>query len=357
MIKWSTTEYFDLPWRVRRSLYGTLVSEIMLQQTTVQTVLNHFDRFLDLYPNIDALSKTTEEEIIKAWKGLGYYRRARNLRSAAIDIQKKFNGKIPLNRKDLISINGIGDYTASAIISIGADQVALAVDANIERVFSRIFLLKTMKGRKLQDEISKKFLAEELFKFKTIKSYRELNEALMDLGRTTCKAKTVSCEICTIQKYCQAFLKDKPLNFPFEDKTVKATKKKTSPLKLLRVIVIKQSKKGSKILAYKKDKSEWLSGQYELPTWIIATTDKKLGQYPKLTVKNHKNINMEVLKTFKSSITRYSIQNSLIQMSPSEFKKHFPVEVKYLYQFVDLDFEKTNFAISVNKSLEKSKLA
>ena len=88
--------YSDLPWRKRRSLYNTLVSEIMLQQTTVGTVINHFDKFINKYPTIEALSKTSEEEICIAWKGLGYYRRARNLRKAAIGIVEDFNGKIPL---------------------------------------------------------------------------------------------------------------------------------------------------------------------------------------------------------------------------------------------------------------------
>jgi A/G-specific adenine glycosylase len=346
MMKWSTTEFPDLPWRVRRSLYGTLVSEIMLQQTTVQTVLNHFDRFLDEYPDIKSLASCSEDDILKAWKGLGYYRRARNLRAAAIDIQEKFGGEIPLTKEELVSINGIGDYTASAIISIGADRVALAVDANIERVFSRIFLLKTLKGKKLQDEIKKKFQSEEFFKHHSIKSYREFNEALMDLGRTTCKANAVDCGHCTVQKTCLAYKKGNPLEFPHVGE--KGTKKKVKPIKLhlLRVVVLK----GKKILVYKKSKKQWLEGQYELPTFIISSEDEKIAQYPRL---EGEKINVKSLVSFKSTITKYSIQNSIAELKLAEFKKSFHLSD---YEFVDLDFEKTNFAISVDKTLKKCQL-
>jgi A/G-specific adenine glycosylase len=346
MMKWSTTEFSDLPWRVRRTLYGTLVSEIMLQQTTVQTVLGHFDKFLDLYPDVESLAKCSEDDIINAWKGLGYYRRARNLRAAAIDIQEKFNGEIPLTKKELMTIKGIGDYTASAIISIGADQVELAVDANIERVFSRIFLLKTQKGKKLQDEIKVKFQSEEFFKFKSVKSYRELNEALMDLGRTICKANLVNCESCSMKKYCLAYQNDKPLNYPQVNLKNEKKKVKPSQLHLLRVVVTR----GKKVLAYRKGKKEWLSGQYELPTFIIKSEDKKLTQYPML---RNQNINVKSLRSFKSTITRYNIQNSLVELTLVEFKKLFNFED---YEFIELDFEKINFALSVDKTLKKCQL-
>ncbi|MBT7610018.1 MAG: A/G-specific adenine glycosylase [Bacteriovoracaceae bacterium] len=346
MIKWSISEFPDFPWRLRRNLYGTLVSEIMLQQTTVQTVLNHFNRFLDLYPDIQSLAVSSEDDIIKAWKGLGYYRRARNLRAAAIDIQDKFQGKIPLLKEELISINGIGDYTASAIISIGADQVALAIDANIERVFSRIFLLKTLKGKKLQDEIKDKFHAEEFFKHKSIKSYRELNEALMDLGRTICKANSVDCENCTVKKNCLAFIKGRPLELPNIGGKTEKKKAKQSKLHLLRIIVLRESK----ILVYKKSKKQWLAGQYELPTFVITSEDNKCIQYPLFT---GPKINVKNLVSFKSTITRYNIQNSIVEFKLQDFNKSFNLSD---YEFIERDCEKTNFAISVDKTLKKYQL-
>lgn len=114
LIQWSTKDFSELPWRKKRTLYRTLVSEIMLQQTTVSTVINHFERFLREYPDIKSLAASTEDQIVMSWKGLGYYRRARNLRKAAIDIQKNHGGRIPTSYELLLEINGIGPYTASA---------------------------------------------------------------------------------------------------------------------------------------------------------------------------------------------------------------------------------------------------
>ena len=353
LISWSHKHYSDLPWRVRRSYYGTLVSEIMLQQTTVQTVLNHFDRFIDQFPDIQSLAKLSEEEIIMAWKGLGYYRRAKNLRKAALDIQENFSGKIPECKEDLITINGIGDYTASALLSIGGDQRALAVDANLERVLSRLFLLDAHKGKKLQDEIKNKFHKEELFKWRSVSSYRDLNEALMDLGRTICKANQTLCEECPMKKKCLAFKNNQVLDYPklsAKDK-IKKTKERPSKLHLLRTVVVKKIKGKNKILAYQKREKEWLAGQYELPTWVLSSEDKKITQYPVLNSKEMANsLNVKSLKSFKSTITRYSIQNSVIQVSWSEFQKS-GMNLDH-YQFVLLDNEKTNFATSVIKTLK-----
>ena len=153
LIHWSKSQYHHLPWRENRTMYRTLVSEIMLQQTTVGTVLNYFEKFLKQYPNIKSLAKSTEEEVCIAWKGLGYYRRARNLRLLAIQIEEKFKGNIPIDEMALMELKGIGPYTCNALISIGADREALAVDANLERVLARYYGLSDLKGLKLQKKL------------------------------------------------------------------------------------------------------------------------------------------------------------------------------------------------------------
>ena len=162
LVDWSQKNYAHLPWRKNRSLYGTLVSEIMLQQTTVSTVEKHFERFISKYPNISSLAKIDEEQMLIEWKGLGYYRRARNLLNAAKQIENEFMGNIPENFQQLKSIKGIGDYTANAILSIGANKKALPLDANLERVFSRLYGLKEKKGPKLLKLIQEKFSKGEL---------------------------------------------------------------------------------------------------------------------------------------------------------------------------------------------------
>ncbi len=346
LMNWSELEFSNLPWRKRRSFYGTLVSEIMLQQTTVQTVLNHFDRFMDLFPDISSLASSTEEEVVMAWKGLGYYRRARNLRNAAIEIDSFYDGQIPTDTKKLLEIKGIGDYTASALRSIGDNQVDLAIDANIERVFSRIFFLKSLKGKHLQEEIKSGFLKEIFFQLNSIKSYRAFNESLMDLGRTFCKANKVLCEECPVSQHCRGFLEGEPLFFPKKMKVEKKTKT-LSNLHLLRVLVRKENK----VLAYKKGTKEWLSGQYELPTWVISGEDNGLKQYPSLDtyLANMTDLtDVKNSKAFKSFITRYSIKNTIVKMEREEFYKIFFKDSRF-FEFIDDDFDKNNFAVSVKK--------
>lgn len=341
LINWSQNNYTNLPWRKNRSVYTTLVSEIMLQQTTVGTVVNHFDNFIKKYPTIKHLAKTTEDEICISWKGLGYYRRARNLRLAAIYIVENFNGEIPKNYLDLVKIPGIGDYTASAIIAIGNNLPALAIDANLERVLSRIFGVKEEKGPKLISKL-KELLNQDQFSSKKIKSFRDLNESFMDLGRTFCQAKKATCELCPMRENCYAFINGKIEELPVL-KVAKKPLEKNLELVLLRVIV----SKSSKILGYVKSEKEWLSGQVELPTYIISTADQKNHQYPRVDKKVLSKIKIENLPSIKTTITKYKIQNLILRMSPSEFKKVFGDSSFTFYE----NSSKSNFSTATIKVL------
>ena len=337
LLEWSAQEFTHLPWRKERTLYRTLVSEIMLQQTTVSTVLNHFDRFLHQFPTLDDIARATEEEMLIAWKGLGYYRRAKNLKKVAEYLVAHFNSQIPLDYDKLISIPGIGPYTANALIGIGANKKALAVDANLERVIARLYGIKEVKGPKLQQKIQQLFSEGEIFK--GIKDFRGLNEALMDLGRTNCQARRASCELCFLRKNCKAFAEKKVLSYPTEVGEKKVSQE--YELNLLRLVV----RKKNQILAYQKSEGEWLSGQYEIPTFIVATTDNKLKQYPKIDFDTAKLVKV------KTSITKYKITNFVLEMSLSEFKKlSFPHELVWL----NLD-EKANLSTASMKVLTKIK--
>lgn len=341
LINWSQNNYTNLPWRKNRSVYTTLVSEIMLQQTTVGTVVNHFDNFIKKYPTIKHLAKTTEDEICISWKGLGYYRRARNLRLAAIYIVENFNGEIPKNYLDLIKIPGIGDYTASAIIAIGNNLPALAIDANLERVLSRVFGVKEEKGPKLISKL-KELLNQDQFSSKKIKSFRDLNESFMDLGRTFCQAKKATCELCPMRENCYAFINGKIDELP-SLKVTKTPLEKNLELVLLRVIV----SKSSKILGYVKSEKEWLSGQVELPTYIISTADHKIRQYPRVDKNILSKIKIDNLPSIKTTITKYKIQNLILRMNPSEFKKIFGDSSFNFYE----NSSKSNFSTATIKAL------
>lgn len=308
LLTWSKQEFSALPWRQNRSLYRTLVSEIMLQQTTVGTVKNHYDRFLKSFPDLPSLANATESELLIAWKGLGYYRRARSLKKIAEAIASEHNGEFPSDLESLQQITGIGPYTSNAIVAIGMDKRALAVDANLERVIARLYGLKTLKGPKLQKEIAAMFREDKIFTGK--QSWRALNEALMDLGRTFCQARKASCDLCPLKSGCAAYKTGSPLQFPAEA----GEKKKTQEheLTLLRAYIVKSGK----LLVYEKEEKEWLAGQFEVPTFILESTDKKLSQYPELGVKSSPGS-----KTLKTGITKYKIMNHLHVTDEAQLKK------------------------------------
>ncbi len=302
LIHWSE-QFQYLPWRQNRSLYRTLVSEIMLQQTTVATVLNKFEGFINQYPNISKLAEATEDDMLIAWKGLGYYRRAKNLLAAAKYIKANYNAKIPTDYDRLTPIPGIGDYTANAILAIGDQQKALAIDTNIERVISRYYGLDLKKGPKLKKEIS------QLFNNKIINldvSFRALNEGIMDLGREYCKSTRVCCDSCPLQFGCKK-KKDLLIN-----PIIKKPKNITYDLALLRVLIIE----GNSLICYKKTEGEWLAGQWECPTFIVNNI-LDIKQYPciKFCYKD--------LTSFKTNITKYKISNYILKINLKEFYRLF----------------------------------
>jgi A/G-specific adenine glycosylase len=307
LIQWSNSEFNYLPWRKNRSLYGTLVSEIMLQQTTVSTVINHFEKFLVEYPTMKDVAEATDEQLTISWKGLGFYRRARNLKKACETISNEYAGVIPLDYEKLVAIPGIGDYTANAILAIGNNEPALALDANLERVIARLFEIKTIKGPKLLKEIRSQFkdnkIAQDVYKV----GGRDYNEALMDLGRNYCQARRVTCELCPINSMCKSYKNKTVESIP----NVEVKVKEKFVITLLRVLF----KKENEYLVYRKSDNEWLSGQYEVPTFIISTNDKNLKQYPQVVGE------FDYLPEFKTAITKYTITNKVLWCDESDLKK------------------------------------
>lgn len=339
LLSWSATEYAELPWRKNRSLYRTLVSEIMLQQTTVGTVKNHYDRFLVKFPDLRSLALASEEELLVAWKGLGYYRRARSLKKIAEALYRDHGGEFPKSVDELQKITGIGPYTANALLAIGMDERALALDANLERVISRLFGLKSMKGLKLQKEIHGLFISGKIFPGDH--SPRALNEALMDLGRTLCQARKASCELCFLKDKCVAFNEGKPLLYPAGAAEASVKKQADHELQLLRVFVLKNNK----LLVYKKNENEWLSGQYEVPTLVLRSTDKEFSQYP---VTTHAPEKSSVV--YKTGITKYSIENVIAVWTEKELKT---LRFDRKLEWRSVDAEDSNFSTATIKGLKK----
>ncbi len=336
LIEWSQMQYHDLPWRYERSLYGTLVSEIMLQQTTVGTVISHFERFMNKFPTIHKLANAKEKDVQQAWRGLGYYRRAKNLHRAAQVISSKHQGNIPENFKDLIKIPGIGEYTANALISIGHRKRALAIDANIERVISRVFGYETIKGPQNQKQIYQDFTRKKILDIEV--NYRALNEAIMDLGRTYCQARKASCELCPLSSVCKTKKAGNPLDYPREFQAKE--KKKLKNLHLLRVLV--KNEKG--VLLFRRPKNKWLEDQYELPTFALGK-ERRTDQYPQLRFyKNYKK-----LPQFKTHITDHKISNFVLATKDDQI-----IDCKANYKYVPMsELENENISTATLKALER----
>ena len=207
ILAWYDNNKRELPWRVSKKsskkLYYRLLSEFMLQQTQVKTVLPYFKKFLHYYPTLVSLSESNEKKVLKLWEGLGYYRRARNLLATAKIIVKEHNSKLPNEIINIKKLPGIGDYTANALIAFIHDKPTIAIDGNVKRVFSRI-LNKSENLLDLNNIIEQN--KKSLFK---IERYSDFVEALMEFGAIICKPKEPACNKCNIKNTCKYFKSDK----------------------------------------------------------------------------------------------------------------------------------------------------
>jgi len=217
LLSWFEMNRRDLPWREDRTAYGTWVSEIMLQQTRVTAVIPYFKRFLTLFPDIPALAIAPQSDIYKAWEGLGYYSRAANLQKGAVFCMDNFDGRLPNDYQQLLSIPGIGPYTAGAIASLAFGLPEPAVDGNVIRVFSRLFALRIFP-QDIKARIEVSTLVKDSFPEDRAGDF---NEAVMDLGAAVCIPGNPSCDICPVSIFCEAFMlgiqKELPLRKPKKD--------------------------------------------------------------------------------------------------------------------------------------------
>ena len=214
LLAWYDAEARDLPWRVRpgsRKIlhpnpYSVLVSEIMLQQTTVQAVIPYFNRWMERYPTIQDLAEAPEEEVLRSWEGLGYYSRARNLHQAAREMVTRYGGKLPEDVGKLRGLPGIGDYTSGAVASIAYGKREPALDANITRVLSRLFAIRKdpEKVHLKTDPATRRYLCRLAYRLVPQDRPGDFNQALMDLGSLICRPKDPLCSRCPLDQWCRA---------------------------------------------------------------------------------------------------------------------------------------------------------
>lgn len=243
LLKWYDQNARVLPWRTSpadRALgvipnpYHVWLSEIMLQQTTVKAVAPYFTKFLAIWPNVSELAAADDNDVMATWAGLGYYSRARNLKRCAETIVREFGGRFPVTRAALLTLPGIGDYTASAIASIAYDEPVVVMDGNVERVSARLLALETPLPA------AKPIIRGFLEPIVPPSRPGDFAQAMMDLGATLCTPHSPSCVICPIASHCKARGKD-PARFPY--KLAKATK---------------PNRKGAAFVAFRNDGAIWL---------------------------------------------------------------------------------------------------
>jgi len=286
ILYWYDNNKRSLPWRtkcsVRQKEYFALVSEFMLQQTQVKTVIPYFNNFLKNIPNFKSLAKVNEVKLLKCWQGLGYYSRAKNLKKSAKLIVDNYNGRLPNNFEELKKLPGIGDYTASAISAIVFNKPIIPLDGNIERLLKRILNLKK------EDEVKKKNLHKKKNFFgKTFRS-GDYAQALMEIGALLCKPKNPYCDKCPITKNC--------LSFKRKDFEIKKKEKKIIDKFYLATLY----KNNNQLLLIKNDKFKFLKNLLIFPMKEITQSDSLLKSSKKLNVKMS-NMNMNISIDFSNT--------------------------------------------------------
>ncbi len=214
----------NLPWQENKTLYRVWVSEIMLQQTQVSTVIPYYLKFLNTFPDVLSLANSSLDLVLSHWAGLGYYARARNLHKAAIQIKQNHAGNFPNQLDQVLELPGIGLSTGSAILSIAQNQPLAICDGNVKRVLSRLHCvnspLNQSNTEKILWDLAKKYMPE--------KNCADYSQAIMDLGATLCTQSKPSCSICPLNSICQAYLTNTQTLYPVPKKPlVKKTKHQT----------------------------------------------------------------------------------------------------------------------------------
>lgn len=217
IFNWYNENKRDFPFRQTKNPYFIWISEIMSQQTQMSRVVDYYQRFIKSFPTIEDLANAEQEALLKAWEGLGYYSRVRNMQVAAQMVMEEFDGVFPTDYKDIIKLKGIGPYTGGAIASICFDEKVAAIDGNVLRVTTRYF----EDGRDIAKQATKNQIKKEVEAFMPSKHTGEFNQALIELGATICTPTKPLCNECPLNSRCKAFAAETQAQFPVNNKKVK----------------------------------------------------------------------------------------------------------------------------------------
>jgi A/G-specific adenine glycosylase len=256
LVEWYEQNCRDLPWRRNPDPYRVWVSEIMLQQTRVEAVIPYYDRFMEWFPTLEDLAQAPEDRVLKAWEGLGYYSRARNLHQAVKEVQTQYGGNVPSEPEEMAKLPGVGPYTLGAVLSIAYNKEIPAVDGNVMRVISRILHIR--------DDISKpktrKYI-EQLVQLMIPKGKASsFNQGLMELGATVCIPANPRCLGCPVQSVCRGFAEGVQKELPIKEKK-KPPKPQSMVVSVLQV--------GDQVWINRRPQTGLLAGLWQFPTYEV----------------------------------------------------------------------------------------
>lgn len=300
LMSWYDIEKRTLPWRINNDPYRIWVSEIMLQQTRVDTVIPYYLNFMKQFPTIKDLSEANEDKLLKAWEGLGYYSRVRNMQKAAKQIITDYNGEMPRDPKEIIKLSGIGPYTTGAIASMAFDLPEPAVDGNVMRVLSRLFEIDADIAKPTSRKLFEVVMREIIDPYKP----GDFNQAFMDLGSSICTPKNYHPELSPIKEFNASYLNETWANYP-----VKSKKKKAVPIYYDGFLI--ENQKGEFLLEKRPEKGLLAN------MWIFPLLEKK-------GLEEKESFEEEILLNFQIQL------NELYQVKPTLMKKPFG-EVSHIF--------------------------
>lgn len=263
LISWYQENKRDLPWRHTKNPYFIWISEIMLQQTRVEAVKVYYERFIKELPTLEDLANVKEDKLLKLWEGLGYYSRVRNMQKTAKILIKKGFKNLPNTKEELLSLPGIGAYTAGAILSIAFDIPTPAIDGNVYRVLGRVY--------KIEDSISKnstyKIYEEKINKLLPKDQASSFTQSFMDLGSEICTPKSPKCSECPLRLECKAYKENKMENYPVKDKKIEQKIEE-------RIVFLFVCK--NKVAIRKRENKGLLASLYEFPNTLDLSSVKEI---------------------------------------------------------------------------------
>ena len=313
LVSWYQRNKRDLPWRYQPTPYKTWISEMMLQQTQVSTVIPYFERFIKKFPDFTHLARAKESNVLKLWSGLGYYSRARNLHKAAQEIVQKYKNHLPETENEILKLPGIGPYSAGAILSIAYHQPVPILDGNVRRVFSRFFLENNIETIWKISESSVKTAFQQKC------DPADFNQALMELGALICLPKNPNCSNCPIQADCNANKKQVQNIYPSIKKRPKTIQKHYA------IFILKNEQKPRFYLIQQRSQNEkWLKGLWEFPMFELNSKEqnelkknnfKFTAKYFLFQIKN-----LSFVHSFKHTITRHQLNISILSGTIKKLK-------------------------------------